>query len=443
MLEPRKPLDLKKHVATIHSSNTLSLLQRKISNALLFNAYDELLIKEEHEINIGYLCKLIGYNSNDHKTIKKALVDLLSSVLEWNLVDGDKLNCKEDITWNASSIIADASIKGSVCTYSYSNKMKKLLHHPDLYGRINMLVQAKFQSNYGLALYENCIRYQDIGQTPWFDFLKFRQLMGVEEGKYKIFRDFKSRVLDKAVAEVNQYSPILVDPQLRRQNRQVTAIQFQIKKMEMLALDSQEVVSSSTRDLIPLLKTQFGLSQRQSENVVASYGPHYIREKIALTEQSTSFKKGKIKNLARYLLCALKEDYQITQNLLSPETKERKLCLRAEAMEAKEEQRRRDDLEKRYSKYRAQTIDNALASLSLEVREAFIERFLDHAAPTIKSVLKLQRGKYTRATVLQSPLVKASLHQFALEQFAFLASGLLPIEQFAEGFSEGAAILEG
>src|SRR6187401_1529078 len=98
--QANKMLELKKHVATIHSSNKLSLLQRKIANALLFNAYDDLLNKEEHVIHIMTLCNLIGYDSNDHKTIKKALVNLLATVIEWNLVDGNKLNV--DGVWNAS-----------------------------------------------------------------------------------------------------------------------------------------------------------------------------------------------------------------------------------------------------------------------------------------------------------------------------------------------------
>ena len=36
-----RTLELKKHVAVIHSNSKISLLQRKISNALLFHAYDE------------------------------------------------------------------------------------------------------------------------------------------------------------------------------------------------------------------------------------------------------------------------------------------------------------------------------------------------------------------------------------------------------------------
>src|SRR5579863_762050 len=78
-----KDHELKKHAAAIHCSNFLSLLQRKICNALLYHAYRELLLKEEHEITIKQLCKLISYQGNNHAAIKESLRGLLSIVIEW------------------------------------------------------------------------------------------------------------------------------------------------------------------------------------------------------------------------------------------------------------------------------------------------------------------------------------------------------------------------
>ncbi len=306
-----KALELKKHVAIIHSNNKLSLLQRKIANALLFNAYRELQEKEEHSIHIVKLCELIGYDSKDSKSIKRALVNLLSTVLEWNLVDGQRLD-SEGI-WNASSIIADASIDGAMCSYSYSNKMRKLLYRPNIYGRLDMHVQAKFRSGYGLALYENCNRFQDIGKTPWFDLEKFRKLMGVEESKYKIFRDFKTRVLDKAVEEVNKYSSLVISPQLRKQNRQVTSIQFLIKKSNMVSMSSIDDDDLEEKGLTDILKSRFGFSSKQAIETAEQYEEKFIREKMDLVQSSPSYKSGKVKNLARYLLSALRDDYQPTK----------------------------------------------------------------------------------------------------------------------------------
>src|SRR5579871_3777425 len=170
--------ELKKHAATIHCSNSLSLLQRKITNALLYHAYKELMLKEEHEITVKQLCNLISYNGNNHAVIKDALKGLLSTVIEWNVVNDT--TGSED--WTASSMLASVSLQGPLCFYAYSPRMKQLLHSPTMFGKINLFIQSRFKSSYGLALYENCIRYRGLPHTKWFEMEIFRKIMGVPDG---------------------------------------------------------------------------------------------------------------------------------------------------------------------------------------------------------------------------------------------------------------------
>src|SRR5580658_1483281 len=218
--------ELKKHAATIHCSNTLSLLQRKISNALLYHAYKELMLKNEHEITVKQLCRLIGYQGNNHAAIKEALKVLISTVIEWNLID-DKTGAEN---WTASSILASVSLEGPICYYAYSPRMKQLLHSPSMFGKIDLVIQSKFRSSYGLALYENCIRYQGLPKTKWFDIDLFKKLMGVPLGKYDVFRDFKRRVLDKAIEEVNTYSDLIIESEFVREGRKVVKVRFKLKE---------------------------------------------------------------------------------------------------------------------------------------------------------------------------------------------------------------------
>jgi plasmid replication initiation protein len=387
MTQKEKTLELKKHVAAIHSSNKLSLVQRKIANALLFNAYDELLAKDEHQIHIRTLCNLIGYDSNDYKTIKKALVNLLSTVIEWNLVDGNKLD-KEGV-WNASSIIADASIDGAVCTYSYSNKMKKLLYTPELYGRLNMVVQAKFQSSYGLALYENCVRYQNIEQTPWFDIPQFRKLMGIEDGKYTIFRDFKRRVLDKAIEEVNKYSSLFVSPKVQKQGRQVVSIQFVIKHAKELSVAS----SDATDDSVPLsqqLREHFSFSKNQIEDTMSNYDERYILEKISIVESSPSFVKGKINNVAKYLLSALEEDYQPAKS-----SKDRLRTKQSDVVKPEkiENSKKRDERKLgEYRRYQEKQIVERFNKQSAAVKKKALKEFEQHLGKSLYLDIYLRDG---------------------------------------------------
>lgn len=365
--ESSKSMELKKHVAVIHSSGRVSLLQRKIANALLFHAYNNLLTKEDHSIHVSVLTSLIGYDSHDHKRVKQALINLLATVIEWNIVDGERID--KEGTWNASSLIADASINGAICTYSYSNKMRKLLYHPSVYGRVSLEVQAKFQSSYGLALYENCNRYQDIGQTPLFDLDKFRKLMGVDENKYKIFRDFKTRVLDKAVEEVNKYSPLTVEPILKKQNRQVISVQFLISHNKVEQSQTNDIPKNKTV-LIDKLRKQFGLSQKQILILTEKYDDSYIDEKMRIIESSESYLSGKIKNLAKYLLCAVEENFQ--------SVKTSKVKSKIYEPTTKIEEHRAE-----YEKYKKDVLLEQFSKLDLQDQEVFTSKFEKFISKTL------------------------------------------------------------
>lgn len=412
----QQPLELKKHVAVIHSGNKLSLLQRKIANALLYNAYKDLMTKDEHEIHIGTLCKMIGYESNDHKTIKKSLVNLLSTVLQWNLVDGDRID--DDGIWSASSIIADASIDGAICTYSYSNKMKKLLYRPNMYGRLDMLVQAKFQSGYGLALYENCNRFQDVGKTPWFDLDKFRLLMGVQDGKYKIFRDFKTRVLDTAIEEVNKYSSIKIEPQFRRQNRQVIAIQFNIKKRDGNVIGLPQLIDDKS-GINEILREKFGFSKKQIEEIISGYELNYIFEKIAIIENSKSYQSGKINNLGKYLISALADDYQ-------PSKSSKELKKDNPDGEMKNSHKNKNELLFKYEQYQ----QNECLRLFCEISE-------DQKNLILKDFLKNIRGVYTSAYEregLNHPLIQQQLAMYLLNIKSEIPGRVLDFDEWSKLF---------
>ncbi|EKD72936.1 MAG: hypothetical protein ACD_45C00507G0001 [uncultured bacterium] len=422
--------ELKKHAASIHCSNTLSLLQRKISNALLYHAYKELMLKEEHEITIKDLCKLIAYSGNNHAAIKDALKGLLSTVIEWNVVN-DATGIED---WTASSILASVSLKGPICLYAYSPRMKQLLHSPTMFGKINLFIQSRFKSSYGLALYENCIRYRGLGFTKWFEMDVFRKLMGVPPDKYSIFRDFKRRVLDKSVEEVNTYSDLIVEPEMYREGRIVSKVRFSLKerakKVRLGSKTDNEVITETvTVQLINQLVHHFGLSAEQAEQVIAGYEQEFILEKITVIESSRNYQQGKVHNLAAYLLSALKNDYQapkVNQRIIQPQ------AVAADALNIQKLQSIVKKIRKAYLSYREQLIDQVIQNLPEMDYMHFMRDFRDYAADSIRTLLRLQRNKYTQETVMQSPQIKALLRQFALKILPDLAGQIISLEKFIE-----------
>lgn len=311
---------LKKHVGLIHCENKLTLIQRKICNILLFNALDKINDQEIHEIQLKQLCSLVGYNSNDTKLIKDSIKTLISTVLEWNLLEDHKFLNEDDypediITWNASSLLAGASIKNGMISYSYSPQIKPVLSSLDIYGRINLFVQSKFNSTYSLVLYENCVRFKNIRQTAWFPLRLFRSLMGVTEDKYTSFKEFKRNVITVAVNEVNQKSDIYIEPHFKKAGRNISAIQFIIAENDSYQpsfrkprqLDAGTIADSPQKEssLLEILVSEFSLSERQAQDVIKAYEYQYILQKMKLVKS-----KKNIKHMGAYLISALQKDYR-------------------------------------------------------------------------------------------------------------------------------------
>jgi hypothetical protein len=170
---------VKKNVAAIHVSGKLSLLQRKLSNVLLLNAYDTLVSQPKHRIDARTLCLMIGYNSNDMDTLKQALRGLAETVAEWDMLDD-----KGRQEWGVSALLSYAKLKGGVCEYAYSPALAEKLHDPKVFALINLNIQRRFTSGHALALYENCYRFVRTGSTGWWPLDLFRRLMGVDDSVY-------------------------------------------------------------------------------------------------------------------------------------------------------------------------------------------------------------------------------------------------------------------
>lgn len=366
----KRNYELKKHVNAIHCSNNLSLVQRKLFNALLFNAYPDLPYKQQFEVRGKQLSELIGYNSKDVAKLKSALLGLITTAIEWNVID---CNTGQEKKWRASSILASAELSQGRCLYEYSQVMKELLYQPEMYGRLNIELVAKFKSSYGLALYENCIRYQGLPQTPWFSIEIFRKLMGVFDGKYAAFKDFKKRVIDIAVAEINAISPVLVTPEVERVNQKVTQIRFKLKNRvgEQAASVLSGTVNAELKDI---LSKTFGLSDAIIAEVISQYEEAYIREKLEVIIQSPAFLSGKIRGLAGYFINALKKDYQPSKSSKAVVDSLKK----AQEVEAQEKQKKEESRAERYNKYISNRVEAYLASLDAKQHEALIDQFEIH-----------------------------------------------------------------
>lgn len=212
---------LKKHVATIHTSGELSLLERKMVNVLLLNAYDMLLTRRTHSLPVKHLCAMLGWDeSNNVDRLQEVLRKLASTPIEFNMMEDGKE------VWRVMSMISYGEIIDGVCTYRYDEYLAERLYDPEIYATINIGIQRRFEASYALTLYENCLRYKSVGSTGWWELEKFRRIMGADAVLYDDFRRLNERVIRPSIKEINKVSDIRLEVEFKRETRKVSAVRF-------------------------------------------------------------------------------------------------------------------------------------------------------------------------------------------------------------------------
>ena len=104
---------------------------------------------------------------------------------------------------------------------------------------------ANMDSIYSVRLYELLVQWVAAKQTPLFELNKFRDQLGVEEHEYKRMGNFKLRVLDLAVKEINEKSDIKVSYSQVKKGRTITGFKFTVHEK----LKSKTDKTSKLRDV--------------------------------------------------------------------------------------------------------------------------------------------------------------------------------------------------
>ena len=324
---------VKKHVAAIHVSGKLTLLQRKLSNVLLLNAYDTLTSQQVHMIDARTLCLMIGYNSNDMDTLKQSLRGLAETVAEWDMLDE-----KGQQEWGVSSLLSYARLKGGVCEYAYSPALASKLNDPKVFALINLNIQRRFTSGHALALYENCYRFVRTGSTGWWSLDLFRRLMGVEDSAYySVYKQLNAKIIKPAVSEVNKTSNIVITPEIRKRGRAVTDIRFKIAENPQLAiLDLDDGAGVRKSDVYSRLQA-LGVSDRLARQWIAEHGEDHVGDKISYVAGQEG-----VQNPVGYLTAALRDDFKAETPVVIPSSPRAKLLARVRDLVAARTPTQRD-----------------------------------------------------------------------------------------------------
>ena len=115
-----------------------------------------------------------------------------------------------------------------VFTLAVVNGISRINGAEDFFTSYLLEQTASMDSIYSVRLYELLVQWKAAKQTPTFELEKFREQLGVEPSEYKAMCDFKKRVLQVGIDEINEKSDIKISYEQVKRGRSIAGFKFKV-----------------------------------------------------------------------------------------------------------------------------------------------------------------------------------------------------------------------
>lgn len=104
---------------------------------------------------------------------------------------------------------------------------------------------SSLTSKYAIRLYELLIQWRTVGKTPMFELDDFRFKLGLAEDDYVKMANFKARVLDTALNQINELTDIIASYEQHKNGRVISGFSFTFTTKQQ----PKEVTHTKTKKL--------------------------------------------------------------------------------------------------------------------------------------------------------------------------------------------------
>ena|SRR3990167_154079 len=299
------PNSYRKPAQIIHSKprSSMSLLQRKLTNAWLKNAVDTPPDADGWwTISTMKMSKDIDFDSNNVRYMRESALQLMRIVFEWDVLS----DVTQRVRWKASVLFPEVEFLSGVIRYQISSQLRDRVLSPDIYALIDLNVIREFSRGSSLAIYEHCLRFEKVRFTTPMQWEEFRDMVlgeSADAASYREFRFFKSKVLRPCIAEINTKSDITVTLHQAYNGRKVSTLQFEVVKKP-----STEVHAPDDERFLELIgeMVTLGLPQSEAKRLAKTNTFEQLSGALAYTKKRVGSKRGKVvDNPAAYFRSAL------------------------------------------------------------------------------------------------------------------------------------------
>jgi len=297
----RKPVNT---LAIVPKSHKITSLGRKSYNVLLHEAQEQGLDKTVFQAPLERIIRGVDFDSNDQALIKKHLRSMVSTTVEWQ-----SPTTGEGASWNVSGLLAHArlsKVRGQVWVeWSYAVNLKQELLEPTVFARLSLEIISQLRSHAGIALYEICSRYKDIGRTSRQAWAWWRPVLSgrpeTERTAKLEYRIFKRDTLKPAIAEVNAVTDLDIELLEHKAGRFIDELQFLIRRKPQASLPLRAPAEPVDLSLITRAQS-LGIDDTRAEELADAYGAAALRSGLDALERrlATAFPEP-LRDPYRYL----------------------------------------------------------------------------------------------------------------------------------------------
>lgn len=210
----------------VHTSYEVTAIQNRIFYYCLLTAQKEKNGELSCEVKLDDIKKLIpNKNQRTLSNIKKTIQILKQTSLEFEKnEDGDIIECDYNLISGS-----EYNVNKEIFKIKLAERLYKHLIDYTVYAPLSLDILTKFKSFYSQRLYELLRLWSRTDKLiiKSFKVDQLRFILGVVD-KYPEYKNFKQRVLNQAIKEINQFGNMKVEIEEIKVGRKVEEIKFEI-----------------------------------------------------------------------------------------------------------------------------------------------------------------------------------------------------------------------
>ena len=190
------------------------------------------------------------------QTARQAVLDAEQTLFErrFTFID-DKDGKPVKSRWLQRVKYLDDEAAIEVCfTHDVVNEISRINGIEQYFTQYLLQQTAQLKSAYSVRLYELLVQWKTAKKTPVFELKLFREQLGLGINEYKIMGNFKLRVLDSAVKEINEKTDLKVSYKQEKNGRKISGFEFNVlvKNKPKTTLEANKERDVNTADMFTI-----------------------------------------------------------------------------------------------------------------------------------------------------------------------------------------------